>query len=228
MSEPKSNQSTFLRMLCVVACAAAVTFGALWFQERKRNPKEAVTEIEKPVEALKPWQQAATDFNARYQSARLVENPRDALYKLDSVAVLVSVSDDAKKVVSEDSVRTKFELILRKYGVKIDENAVASLEVTITGVWQEEGVRGQVIFPYSATVELFQIVVVDRKGDLRRVVARLWNEGLVAWRAGDRGQVESAILGNVEQLGEKFANAYLAAQAKDKPPPIDFQPEQTP
>jgi hypothetical protein len=217
MSEPKNYRSTLLLTMCIVACAAAVTFGALWFQEQKRNPKEIVTEVEKPVQSLQPWQQAAIDFNARYRNAKLVENPRGALYKLDSVAVFITVNDDAKKVVSEDNVRTKFELILRKYGIKIDENAVASVEVTITG-GSEDQAHGRVLFTYSATVELFQAVVVDRKTDLRRVVARLWNEGLVAWRTGDRGQVEGVILKNVEDLGERFANAYLAAQEQDKTP----------
>jgi hypothetical protein len=227
MSEPKRSQSKLFLMLCVVACVAAVTFGALWFQERKGNPKEVVTEVEKSVDALKPWQQAAIDFNARYQSARLIQNRGDALYKLDSVAVLVSLDDAVKKVVSEDSIRTKFELILRKYGVKIEENAVAPLELNIAGVWQEEGIRGQVIFPYIARVDLFETVVVNRRGDFRRVVASVWNEAFVGFRAGDRTQVERSILDAVESLGERFANAYLAAQGKGKSS-IDFQPEQTP
>ena len=37
-----------------------------------------------------------------------------------------------------------------------------------------------------------------------------------ASRSGDRSQVEGEILRDVEQLGEKFVNAYLGAQQQDK------------
>ena len=67
---------------------------------------------------------------------------------------------------------------------------------------------------YTPRIQLTQFVVVGRKGDLRRVLATLWEKGSYGF-AGSQ-VAEGAILGSVESLGEEFANKYLAAQQKDK------------
>ena len=199
MSEPHSNLTKILMVLCIVTSVATVAFAALWLRERveKSVPvvKEVVKEVAVPAK-LTDSQRTAIAFWDRFRSAEFIKTPDDALYKLDSVRIQVSLNDAVKKVVSEDRVRNKFELILRKHGVKIDENAFVSLYVSIEGLWSKD-----------------PLVVVGRKGDLRQVVATLWER----WSYGFAGSqvAEGAILESAESMGEEFANKYLAAQQKD-------------
>lgn len=156
-------------------------------------------------------QQAAIDFRDRFFNARLIETPDDALYKLDAVQVGVSVDDAIKKLVSEERVRNKFELILRKDGIKIDQKAPVFLNLTVEGLWS----KGTMAFlVYTPRIQLQEVVVVGRKGDMRQVVATLWERG--SYGFAGRQVAEDAILKSVESLGEEFANKYLAAQQKDK------------
>ena len=72
----------------------------------------------------------------------------------------------------------------------------------------------RVFLVYTPQIHLKQSVVVGRNGDMRRVIATLWEQGFYGF-AGRR-VTEGAILKSVESLGEEFANKYLAAQQKDK------------
>jgi hypothetical protein len=69
-------------------------------------------------------------------------------------------------------------------------------------------------FPLAKATYCTQFVVVARKGDLRRVIATLWEKG--SYGFAGRQVAERGILEAVESLGEGFANKYLAAQQKDK------------
>jgi hypothetical protein len=158
-------------------------------------------------------EQAAIDFRDRFWNARFIETPDDALYRLDSVQVAVSLNDAVKKLVSEDRVKNKFELILRKHGVKIDDRATVILTLTIEGLWSKSPV---VFLVYTPRIQLNQTVVVARNGDFRQAVATLWEKGSYGF-AGSQ-VAEGAILESVESLGEEFANKYLAAQQKDTVP----------
>jgi hypothetical protein len=214
MSEPHSNLTKLLMVLCVVTSVAAVAFGALWLRERVEKPVQTVKEVVKEVEVpakLTDSQRAAVVFWDRFRSAEFIKTPDEALYKLDSVSIRVSLNEAIKKVVSEGRVRNKFELILRKHGVKIDENSFVSLYVSIGGLWSKDPVEFLV---YTPRIQLVESVVVSRTGDLRYVPAALWEKGSYGF-AGSH-VAEGAILESVESLGEEFANKYLAAQEKDK------------
>jgi hypothetical protein len=193
-----------------------VAFAALWLRERieksvppvKKVTKEVTKEVEVPAK-LTAEQQAAIVFWDRFRSAEFIKTADDALYKLDSVNIQVSLNDAIKKMVSEDRVRNKFELILRKHGVKIDENAVVSVYIMIEGLWSKQPVAFLV---YTPRIQLNQFVVVARNGDLRRVLATVWQKGSYGF-AGSQ-VAEGAILESVQSMGEEFANKYLAAQEK--------------
>jgi hypothetical protein len=207
-------------VLTVVTSVATVAFAALWLQERlnksvpavKKVPvvKEVIKEVEVPGQ-LTAEQQAAIDFRDRFLNARLIRTPDDVLCKLDSVQIAVSLNDAVKKLVSEDRVRNKFELILRKHGVKIDQRGGVLVTLSIEGLWSREPVAFLV---YTPRIQLDESVVVGREGDFWRVIATVWEKGSYGF-AGTR-VAEGAILDSVESLGEEFANKYLAAQQKDK------------
>jgi hypothetical protein len=204
-------------VLGIVTSVATVTFAALWIHERldksvpsvKEVTKQVTREVEVPAK-LTPGQQDAIDFADRFRNARFIETRDEALYKLDSVQVDVSLNDPIKKLVSKDRVRNKFELILRKDGIKIDEKAPAFITLNVEGLWSKDAA----FLVYTPSVQLNQIVVVGRNGDMRRLPATLWQSGAYGF-AGQR-VAEGAILKAVEELGEEFANKYLAAQQKDR------------
>jgi hypothetical protein len=220
MSEPHSNLTKILMVLCIVTFVATVAFAALWLRERieksvpvvKEVTKEVTKEVEVPTK-LTAEQQAAIAFWDRFLNARFIETPDDALYRLDSVQVTVSLNDAVKKLVSEDRVKNKFELILREHGVKIDDRAIVMLNLSIEGLWSKSPVTFLV---YTPRLQLDQTVVVARKGDFRKAGATLWERGSYGF-VGTQ-MAEGAILKSVESLGEEFANKYLAAQEKDVVP----------
>lgn len=238
MGDSQSKPQKTFNAILIAAFIAAVVFAVLWLRERERKPevvgevlkpvqvikevpiekirevpKEVVKEVEviKTVEVpakLTDWQQIAIDFADRYYAAKFIETFDDALYKLETIRVEVFLNDEVKKVVSEDRVRNKFELILRKHGIKIDEKSPVSVNVSIDGLWNENSK----FLVYTPRIELDQVVVVGRSGDFRKVIATLWKMG--SYGFAGRQVVEGAILADVESLGEGFANKYLAAQAK--------------
>jgi hypothetical protein len=225
MSKPHSNQTNVLKGVSVIAVIAAVAFGGLWLSERERNAydavwgKPAVRKVLKEVEVpakLTYSQKTAINFTDRYVSARQIEGQDEALYKLDSVRVNVSINEAVDNVVSDDRIRNKFELILRKHGIKIDEKALVSVDLTIHGLWSGNNL-GVGFLAYTQRIGLNQWLVVERRGDFRRAVAQLWKQEIIGF--ANNQKAEGQILDGVESMAEAFANKYLAAQQKD-----DFQP----
>jgi hypothetical protein len=237
MNESRAGQNPFLVVLCIFASIAAFAFGGLWLKERSTKPKYAVSGFEKPTvkevvkevpvekiieipkEVIKEVkvpaelsepQKLAIDFADRYISAKTVESVHEAFYKLDSVRVEVQVSEGIEQVLSEDRVRNKFELILRKSGLKLDEDARAYVRVSVEGLWQKD----QNFLVYTIKTELKEYVVIGRKGDFRRFPATLWFDGSYGF-AGKK-VAEEEVLGVVEELGETFANKFLAEKDKSK------------
>ena len=225
MSEPHSNQTKLLIGVSVIAVIAAITFGGLWLSERERNAYDAVwgkpavrkvlKEVEVPAE-LTYSQRTAINFTDHYQSARPIKAQDETLYKLDSVRVNVSINEAVEKVVSDDRIRNKFELILRKHGIKIAEKALVSVDLTIHGLWSGDN-PGVGFLAYAQRIGLNQWLVVERRGDFRRAVAQLWKQEIIGFTNNQKA--EGQILDGVESIAEAFANKYLAAQQKD-----DFRP----
>jgi hypothetical protein len=225
MSKPHSNQTNILTGVSVIAVIAAVAFGGLWWIERERDAydaesgKPAVKKVLKEVEVpakLTYSQKTAINFTDRYLTARPIQAQDEALYKLDSVRVNVSINEEVEKVVSDDRIRNKFELILRKHGIKIDEKALVSVDLTIHGLWSGNNL-GVGFLAYTQRIGLNQWLVVERRGDFRRAVAQLWKQEIIGF--ANNQKAEGQILDGVESMAEAFANKYLAAQQKD-----NFQP----
>ena len=219
---PKTSTSRFSIVLAAAASVAAITFAVLWLLERDKSPIETVKEVETIKHVTQPGQvievpakltdaqQAAIEFSSRFFSAPAIATADDALYKLDSINVQVFLNDAVKKVLSEDRVKNKFELILRQHNIVLDEKAPVWLEVAYEGLWDKNGV----VLTYAPRMRLQQAVTIGRKGDLRRTIATVWQEGAYGY-AGSQ-VVEEAILKDVEAKAESFANRFLNVQAKTK------------
>lgn len=171
--------------------------------------REIVTnEIEIPAKLSEDTEEAITNA-MKIRFAPLVSDDQ-LLYKLDAVSVIIADEYATQEVVSDDSIRNRFEVTLRKYGIRVEDNAPASVMVSVGGVWVRPDL---VVLSYECRSELHEIVTLKRKGDFRRSLATVW--------ADDRGGVvgrsiaENAILQETEQMAEKFANDYLKANPKN-------------
>lgn len=227
-------------MVLAVVSIAAVVFAVLWLRERERKPTEVIREVEKPVQVIKEVpvekirevpkevikevevirevevpaklteaQKVAIDFSARYVNAQPVKSSDEVFYKVESVAVLVLMNDAAKKAVSEDRVKNKFELVLRQHGIRLDDKALVWLKVAIEGLWDKDEIR----LTYTPSMSLVEDVAINRKGDLRRVLATTWREGSYGY-AG-KNVAEKAIMDSVEAMAESFANKFLSSRDKE-------------
>jgi hypothetical protein len=164
---------------------------------------EVIKEVVVPA-TLSDAQRAAIDFAARYDASPYVRGD-DALYKLDSIDVHVTVDDAVKRVVSEERVRDKFELVLRSHNIRLEEKSPAFLLVYCEGVWSQNAP----LLTYTVSADLGQTVTIDRDGDLRHGLGTLWTCGSFGHAGSEVAERE--ILSSVDQMAERFANAFLKA-----------------
>lgn len=177
-------------------------------------PKEVIKEVEviREVEVpakLTDAQKAAIDFSVRFFGAQLVKSKDEVFYKVESVAVSVLMNNAVKKVVSEDRVRNKFELVLRQHNIQLDEKAPVLLEVAIEGLWDKDDIR----LTFTRSIGLVEHVTIGRKSDLRQTLATTWDESSFGY-AG-KAVAEKAIMDSVEAMAESFANKFLASRDKE-------------
>jgi hypothetical protein len=78
----------------------------LFLQDRQIKLLQGQVAVKVP--ALLSNEQAAMDYGNRSLKARTLKTMDDALYKLGSVSIVVTLDDAVKKVLSEDRVRNKF------------------------------------------------------------------------------------------------------------------------
>ncbi|MEN9676132.1 MAG: hypothetical protein RIS76_2028, partial [Verrucomicrobiota bacterium] len=186
MNESSRNSSKASTGVVVAATIVALVFAVLWLRERKRKPTEVLREIEKPVQVIKEAsvenirevpkevevikeievpakltdaEKFSIDFAARYFRAQTVKSKDEVFYKVDSVAVTVGLNDAIKKIVSEDRIKNKFELILRKHSIRLDENAPVWLSFSVEGLWDKDEVR----LTYTPLMSLDEFVIIGRK-----------------------------------------------------------------
>jgi hypothetical protein len=172
-------------------------------------PREVVVtkEVEVPAR-LTETQLMAMDLASRFAAAPLISSGDDVFYKLDGVRVTVYADDAVRKALTEDRIHNRFELILRQYGVNIDERSEVVLAISVSGIWDPQ----ETSLTWNTAVELQQVVTIERKSDLRRANAVLWREA-GSGEARRRG-AEPTIMHDLDAKAESFANRYLAAQAK--------------
>jgi hypothetical protein len=171
--------------------------------------KEVVVtrEVEVPAK-LTEAQQAAVDFASRLMVAPLLSSPDDVFYKLDAVRVDVYTDEAVRKVLTDDAIRNRFELILRQLSIPIDPGSPVTLAVYAEGQWDPQ----EAMLTWTVSAELQQIVTLERRGDMRRTNATIWRDSSSS-QVRNRG-AHPALLMAVQSRAESFANKYLAAQGK--------------
>ena len=134
----------------------------------------------------------------------------EALFNMKDVRVEVTLADRMKGVVTEDEIRTKFELALRRNGVPISTNSQSPVIIAIEGGPAE----GTSFFYYSTQCVVFEDHTVFRGNALRLAKVRVWEEGYIGM-AGTQ-KIQDGLFGAVVDLAERFANDYLSANPKPK------------
>jgi hypothetical protein len=224
----KSNIGNFFAFIFAVGLAVV---GYLYYEETQKLPEEKIREVVKlvPVEKVKEvikevekevqvevpaelneYQQLAINFTANYLSAPTVASLDEVFYGIKGFNTKVILGDDVKKVVSEERLRNKLELILRRNGISIDPESYYTLMFYVDGFWDEDEIR----LTYKYDLNLLEDVVLARNGDIRRSPTYTWNTGTFGY-AG-KTIAEKTMLENVESVAEAFSNRYLKLMDKEK------------
>jgi hypothetical protein len=235
MSATPQNPSKAALGFAIMATIAAIAFASLWLRETARKPKEVTKEIVKRVEVpvekirevpkevvkevlkqvevpakLTDDERMVMELGRRFLSASVISKEDEPLQKIASVGVVVRINDAAKKALSEDRVKNKFELILRKHEIPLDAKSRHQLLVAVEGLWDKEEIQ----LTYSLSMELSEFVTITRGAELRRAMAIVWQNS--AYGFAGRTLVEEALLDTVDEMGEAFANKYLAARDAER------------
>jgi len=195
------------------------TSGAFYYQADREFPSEKTLVITNFVTnmvpaQLNPAQILAIGLAERYLNAEVLRSGDDGLYKLGSVRVLtaVTVPDDLQKYVSEEKLRNKFELTLRKQNVKVDDKSLHFLILDVT--CEPLPLADIGACRYEVRIKLLEKVLLDHDGDFKFSSASIWEDGTVG--AVSNEEISGRLLRAVEDKAENFANKYLAAQERFK------------
>lgn len=226
----RKSASTIWFLVCLVGM---VVFAILWLvgpkeivrEVEKKTPFEvivtnAITNIvEKPIEVEKLVERRvevpaqipddylmAMKFARLFVSAPLATNDETLMWNIKAVNPSAYVNPAVQSVVSEDEIKTKFEITLRKYGIPISSDSRIWLRIAVEGLWDE---NTRITLTYSINTSLSEVVTVFRNDEAKRIVSDTWSSG--SYGFAGRTVAKDAILKAVEAKAESFANKYLAA-----------------
>lgn len=200
---------------------------ALWTQARNRPPQIVEKIKEVPVEKVKEVsvdrtkevevpakltdeQRRLLDYGTKVWNRPLITDPDAVLYTIPAFKVGVYVDDRIKDTVSDERVRNKFELTLRKSHINIDSTAVVDLWVVVDAKWDDN----KTFAIYTVQLKASDRAMLERNGDMRDAKVTFYHQYFYGY-AG-KTKVAENVLDAVDQLAEEFANKYLAVQAAEQ------------
>lgn len=223
--------------LCAISTVGMLVFAGLYFSAPKTSSggvqtvtqlvtntvtktvtNEVVKEVPKAVEKIV---QVPADIPPEYVLARDVyRNMTNAsfaslaqvLFKMDDVRVKCSLDDDVRKLLSEDEVKAKFELTLRRNNVPIQQDSKNTVSITLHG-FLIDSIQGG--FCFAITCHVFERQLVFRQGECHAAIVSVWDTGEPFGIVG-KSQANETLLKAVEKRAEIFANAFLSANPKPK------------
>ena len=125
---------------------------------------------------------------------------------LDSIKVVVEMSEEAEDLLSEQRAKDKFELTLRRHGVPLSgimSNPFLSLEIDV--FWNDSNMMA--IFHIQAALRE-QVYIRRNRKPYRRIVS-VWETG--SYGSVGRNLARESILHYIEEKAERVANLYLSA-----------------
>ena len=174
--------------------------------------KEVPKEVEKIVNVPASIPQeyiAAVRIISNFDNCDFVKD-NQALFGMKDVQVLYFLEDDVKESVSEDEVRTKFELTLRKNNVPVSPTSKNYVTVNVEGFWNDPPSRG--LLAYTIEVSVYEKQTLLRGRQIHKAIVRVWGKN---WHGTvGRYKAKRSLLDQMEGDAEVFANDFLSANPK--------------
>jgi hypothetical protein len=170
-------------------------------------PKEVEKIVKVPVE-LPSIIIAASNMLYNMLGAEFVGKDK-VLFRMTNIAVQCFLNDDIKKYVSEDEVRSKFELTLRRNNVPIDSSSPNVVSVSLDGFFTDQ----TQLLSYMTGCRVFEIQWVSRGEEWHKALVTVWQKAESYGNVG-RNRANAVLLGDVERFAELFANDFLSANPK--------------
>jgi len=176
----------------------------------KEVPKEVEKIVEVPakipqeyVAAMDLWQKMT---NASFTPLEQV------LFRMTNVNVICELDYAMQQVTSEDEVKAKFELTLRRNDVPIDPHSPNIVYLTITGFLDP---ATPTTLCYAILCRVAERQWIFRWGECHLATVIVWNKGQSHGTVG-KYKANEALLKEIEKCAEIFANDYLSANPKPK------------
>jgi len=133
------------------------------------------------------------------------------LFGMKDVQVIYTLSDIVKKVVSEDEVKSKFELTLRRNNITISPNSSNQVVVNVAGFWGVPPIS-EAILTHDISVDVCEYQTLRRGEQIHKAFISVWHRNFYGFVGRDNAN--KYLLENVEKQAEIFANDFLSANPK--------------
>jgi hypothetical protein len=202
----------------IIGLLICILFAVLWLRAETKptEVREIIRDVPREVirnvtnEILAPAQMSAEETNLitiglEYYRAKPLTNMDGALFGISSFSVHVEVDEAVEPLLSQQRVQNRFELVLRRNNIVINEKSPARLQIELMGLWSP---RKELLFYYSS-LHVHRSAVIESGDEMRSLRPVVWEDERFGG-AGSDG-IEKLLLESIDSLAEHLANVYLAA-----------------
>jgi len=136
-------------------------------------------------------------------------NADKILFGMKDVKVVYLMQDEIRKLISEDEIKAKFELTLRKNNVPINPDSLNVVTYSLNGFFVNND--STLVYHLDCWVDEPQYVFRDTEWHRGYVIT--WSKGSSFGTVG-KLRASDGLLGETEKKAEVFANDYLSANPK--------------
>ncbi|MDB6112248.1 MAG: hypothetical protein JWR69_3998 [Pedosphaera sp.] len=212
-----SNVSTRqARLPLGISVCAAVLFAGLYFfnprtvfktEAQTLTSTKAVEKIVKLSVNTAPEHLYAKAIHDQMKNATFI-TAGQMLFNMTDVKVNITVDDSIKTVISENAVRAKYELALRRNNVPINPQSEHVVAFNVQGL-----ILADNLISYAILQSVTEDNYIWRKGECHITPVRVWEKGGSFGTVG-KVKAEEVLLQQIEKSAEIFANDFLSANAK--------------
>lgn len=229
-SSSASSSTSKAWSLCAVCFLGMLVFAGLYFSNKnttrtvsvpvntitvvtneviKEFPKEIQKIIEVPANIPSEYIDALRIWN-RISSASLVREDQ-VLFGMKDVRTYCTVDPRLQDLMSDDELKAKFELTLRRNNVPLNPNSQNAVHFRING-FTDPSIKGLVVF--STECSVFEVQPFYRDGEWRKTLLEMWSKGNGYGTVG-KDKANETWAKEAERQAEVFANDFLTANPKN-------------